>query len=90
MWDLLVRRPSASTLEARALAFQALWSFSRGSWLGSQPTLPGLTDMERKDGVPSALHFDLTLKPGLADPGGYFKQVSSSVPFILMFVTKVL
>lgn len=30
------------------------------------------------------------LKPGLADPGGYFKQVSSSLPFILLFVTKVL
>lgn len=43
-----------------------------------------------QDELSSPLHFALKLKPGLADPGGYFKQVCSYVPFILMFVTKVL
>lgn len=73
-----------STLEAPRLEFQAPWSSSRGLWL------PGLTVMEMELELPSAWRFVLKLKPGLADPGGCFNQVSSCVPFILMFVTKAL
>lgn len=44
--------------------------------------------MAMKDELSSALQFVLNLKPELADPGGYFKLVSSCVPFILTIVTE--
>lgn len=45
--------------------------------------------MTVKDELSPALHFVFNLKPELADPGGYFKLVSSCVPFISTIVTEV-